>query len=206
MIDLFGRHVLLLIMDPNVQNPQGESDAVSKLEQDLRNIKEETAAVQSLPENPPTVQVNQPIPEVPPVPNVTTIAPVTQVTESPPVIPVQTNTFIPESPKKSSPILIIAIILAVVAVLAVLAYVFGAKLLAPKTTQTACTMEAKICPDGSSVGRIAPDCEFAACPVVVATPIENPSTTASPSAIPSVLPSASPSSTPSGTPSSDGSG
>lgn len=30
--------------------------------------------------------------------------------------------------------------------------------------QVACTMEAKICPDGSAVGRIGPNCEFAACP------------------------------------------
>ncbi|MFH0979473.1 MAG: hypothetical protein V1803_00820 [Candidatus Roizmanbacteria bacterium] len=27
-----------------------------------------------------------------------------------------------------------------------------------------CTLEAKICPDGSSVGRVPPDCEFAPCP------------------------------------------
>lgn len=27
-----------------------------------------------------------------------------------------------------------------------------------------CTMDAKVCPDGSSVGRIAPNCEFAPCP------------------------------------------
>ncbi len=27
-----------------------------------------------------------------------------------------------------------------------------------------CTMDVKICPDGSAVGRIAPDCEFASCP------------------------------------------
>jgi hypothetical protein len=31
--------------------------------------------------------------------------------------------------------------------------------------QIACTMETKICPDGSSVGRTGPNCEFAACPV-----------------------------------------
>lgn len=30
--------------------------------------------------------------------------------------------------------------------------------------QVFCTMDAKICPDGSSVGRMPPDCEFAACP------------------------------------------
>ncbi len=29
----------------------------------------------------------------------------------------------------------------------------------------ACTEEAKICPDGSSVGRIGPKCEFAPCPI-----------------------------------------
>ncbi len=28
----------------------------------------------------------------------------------------------------------------------------------------ACTLEAKICPDGSAVGRTGPNCEFAACP------------------------------------------
>jgi hypothetical protein len=28
----------------------------------------------------------------------------------------------------------------------------------------ACTAEAKICPDGSAVGRIAPNCDFAPCP------------------------------------------
>lgn len=29
----------------------------------------------------------------------------------------------------------------------------------------ACTAEAKLCPDGSAVGRTGPDCEFEACPV-----------------------------------------
>ncbi|MDO8514240.1 MAG: hypothetical protein Q7S50_01720, partial [bacterium] len=32
------------------------------------------------------------------------------------------------------------------------------------TPPVACTMEAKICPDGSSVGRSGPNCEFATCP------------------------------------------
>lgn len=32
-----------------------------------------------------------------------------------------------------------------------------------------CTQEAKLCPDGSSVGRTGPNCEFAACPGSVAT-------------------------------------
>jgi putative hemolysin len=30
--------------------------------------------------------------------------------------------------------------------------------------QVACTMEAKLCPDGSAVGRSGPNCEFAECP------------------------------------------
>lgn len=37
-----------------------------------------------------------------------------------------------------------------------------------KTEETpepvACTMEAKLCPDGSAVGRVGPRCEFAPCP------------------------------------------
>jgi hypothetical protein len=48
---------------------------------------------------------------------------------------------------------------------------------APKTTPdndnvdsdggvVACTMDAKICPDGSAVGRVGPHCEFAACPTL----------------------------------------
>lgn len=36
---------------------------------------------------------------------------------------------------------------------------------APKPAMpVACTMEAKLCPDGSSVGRTGPSCEFSACP------------------------------------------
>lgn len=30
--------------------------------------------------------------------------------------------------------------------------------------ESVCTMDAKVCPDGSSVGRQGPNCEFAACP------------------------------------------
>lgn len=35
---------------------------------------------------------------------------------------------------------------------------------APSASMQACTLEAKICPDGSSVGRNGPNCEFTACP------------------------------------------
>lgn len=43
---------------------------------------------------------------------------------------------------------------------------------------TVCTLEAKICPDGSSVGRTGPNCEFAPCPIMV--PLES-NQTATPS-------------------------
>jgi hypothetical protein len=33
----------------------------------------------------------------------------------------------------------------------------------------ACTLDAKICPDGSAVGRVGPDCEFAPCPTTTTT-------------------------------------
>lgn len=34
----------------------------------------------------------------------------------------------------------------------------------------ACTMEAKLCPDGSAVGRSGPNCEFAECPTITEVP------------------------------------
>ncbi|KKU81315.1 MAG: hypothetical protein UY07_C0021G0020 [Parcubacteria group bacterium GW2011_GWA1_47_8] len=38
------------------------------------------------------------------------------------------------------------------------------------TEPIACTMEAKICPDGSAVGRTGPKCEFAECPEALTPP------------------------------------
>lgn len=34
--------------------------------------------------------------------------------------------------------------------------------------QKACALDVRICPDGSSVGRVGPNCEFAACPATLA--------------------------------------
>ena len=42
-----------------------------------------------------------------------------------------------------------------------------AEVTASTTMPTACTMEAKLCPDGSAVGRVGPKCEFAPCPTEV---------------------------------------
>ena len=39
-------------------------------------------------------------------------------------------------------------------------YIIKTQTQSPKS----CTLEAKVCPDGSSVGRVGPNCEFAPCP------------------------------------------
>ena len=85
---------------------------------------------------------------------------------------------------------LVKVILGIIGVLILLAVAFTAYLLVSDTTstnpdlplpvtptesvsqppvledeiQTACTMDAKLCPDGSAVGREGPNCEFAACP------------------------------------------
>lgn len=55
----------------------------------------------------------------------------------------------------------------IIAVMALLVICSGVYIYANKKTidsPIACTAEAKLCPDGSAVGRIGPDCEFALCP------------------------------------------
>ncbi len=59
-------------------------------------------------------------------------------------------------------IISVAIIIIVVAGIAAWPRFFGEK-------PVACTMEAKLCPDGSYVGRTGPNCEFAPCPSEVST-------------------------------------
>lgn len=45
-------------------------------------------------------------------------------------------------------------------------WVVGSAQLTKSPEPVACTMDAKICPDGSAVGRTGPNCEFAECPQV----------------------------------------
>lgn len=69
-------------------------------------------------------------------------------------------------------IILAAVIVAVIIILAIIGVAQRAS--APQNSgndaggnsggQTMCTMDAKICPDGSSVGRSGPDCEFEPCP------------------------------------------
>lgn len=42
----------------------------------------------------------------------------------------------------------------------------------PTATPIACTMEAQLCPDGSTVGRTGPNCEFTACPALSPKPLQ----------------------------------
>lgn len=64
--------------------------------------------------------------------------------------------------KEQGFILPIIIVVLVIAVLGTAGYFVYKQYSALKIT--ACTQEAKICPDGSSVGRTGPNCEFAECP------------------------------------------
>ena len=66
--------------------------------------------------------------------------------------------------------LIIAIILIVI--------LGGFYFFSSREQQIACTLEAKICPDGSSVSRVAPNCDFAPCPgekegILISSPKRN---------------------------------
>ena len=62
--------------------------------------------------------------------------------------------------KGIAPILIILMIVGILVAAGGTYYFLGKK----AQESGACTKEAKICPDGSVVGRAGPDCEFAPCP------------------------------------------
>ena len=67
----------------------------------------------------------------------------------------------------------IAIFIVLVFVVGGLLYIYNpqpAEYKNPDEEQVACTMDAKLCPDGSYVGRSGPNCEFAPCPATT-TPI-----------------------------------
>ncbi|MHB1330832.1 MAG: hypothetical protein ACYCY6_02590 [Minisyncoccota bacterium] len=59
--------------------------------------------------------------------------------------------------------ILLVIIALVVVVAGVLLYIRDDSVLLEEEA-VACTMEAKLCPDGSYVGRGGPNCEFAPCP------------------------------------------
>lgn len=78
--------------------------------------------------------------------------------------------------KGFAPILLLIGIVIVMAVV-VGAYYFGKLPIKPTDNNLkACTQEAKICPDGSVVGRTGPNCEFSACTTITPTKTSNETT------------------------------
>ncbi len=68
-----------------------------------------------------------------------------------------------------------AVALLMFILLPIVAFLFGMKYqkslqtpetISPPPGQTGCTLEARICPDGSNVGRSGPNCEFTPCPTL----------------------------------------
>lgn len=127
--------------------------------------------------------------------------PTPQVSSEPQVTQPQTSTPVPppptDVPRKKNTILWVAIALFVLALLA--GGVYLALNMGLLTKEKACTQEVMVCPDGTSVGRVGPNCEFATCPTPSLTP--EPSPQASPSGSPSATPTATSSATPTGSPS-----
>lgn len=107
----------------------------------------------------PTIQQQQPIHS--------------NTSPSEPIIPSATQIDLKNNNAKV--ILISVIIVLLLGVVAVAAFFLGvsqssnAPSLVPPNGEVGCTMEAKICPDGSAVGRSGPNCEFAECPATPAT-------------------------------------
>ena len=178
-------------MDPANNNTQGSDQNLQKLEEDLKSLEKEAVGLQqpSIP-TPSVVPIAQPAAPVP-----VTVPPV----ETPIQQPLNNSTG---SPKRNS-LMLVAIILVVVALLATIAYVFGMQFFGKSvlpTSPQACTTEAKICPDGSSVGREGPNCDFAACPTVIETPTDIPTPISTTSGTPTLTPVAFPTSSSSAMP------
>lgn len=76
----------------------------------------------------------------------------------PPISPIGT----PKGKAKLS--LTVLIVAAIVAIIGFLGFVIVFMNAQNTSGTNACTMEAKVCPDGSYVGRSGPNCEFDPCP------------------------------------------
>lgn len=119
-------------MDPNSQNPQGDSEAVKKLESDLEALTQKAKAEQNLPTEPITVPDEQPAVASP----VVSTSYTTPVTSEPVNTQLPSTEVQPKPVKKSSPLMIVAVVLILLAVVAVVVYVFGSKLLTSKPVST----------------------------------------------------------------------
>ncbi len=65
------------------------------------------------------------------------------------------------------PVVLISIIIVILLVIAGIFFLVRWQTNAPQSNEnpTVCTADAKLCPDGSYVGRVPPSCEFALCPI-----------------------------------------
>ncbi len=105
---------------------------------------------------------NQSLPPTPP-----TVA----VLEQPPTIP--------DTPKPKINLLLLFAILIIASIIGAGSYYLGktSNKQNPQPTPSqpkGCTLEAKICPDGSSVSRTGPNCEYAPCPQITTPPTPDP--------------------------------
>ena len=72
------------------------------------------------------------------------------------------------------------VILGILIIAAIAIYYWGDYGTEPMDEVVVCTADAMMCPDGSYVGRVPPNCEFDTCPVVQSTstaPTTTPTTT-----------------------------
>lgn len=90
-------------------------------------------------------------------------------TDPTPPLPEQPPTPPPPEPHPSQ---FRTITLTIILTLGAVALAYGVYHYAPKppSAQRACTMEAKVCPDSTSVGRSGPKCEFTPCPTAQISP------------------------------------
>lgn len=90
--------------------------------------------------------------------------------QQPPVEKVTLQETTPTQPSSNKTLKYIILFTAFLTFVAFLVggFVFGSK--ENFVNKKTCTMEAKVCPDGTSVGRTGPNCEFASCPKVTPTP------------------------------------
>ncbi len=91
--------------------------------------------------------------------------------------------FIPPTPKSSNKLFFV-----IGGLIIILIGIFGSYYLTKSNSKPpvkGCSLEARICPDGSAVGRTGPNCEFTPCPQITTTPTPTPNliNESSPSAI-----------------------
>ncbi len=66
--------------------------------------------------------------------------------------------------KENNVMLIISALLLIIIALVIVGLSSQPREIDNSNDMIACTMDAKQCPDGSYVGRVPPDCDFAPCP------------------------------------------